>query len=242
MCTNIFFRAKTRFHLPRKRAVFVTCPFDLLKHFFYFQLFCTSPFLIWFSCTQEFPGQVWTESMQSKPFFPRKNKVSPPPKARDFRRFFHWFFCTTQTFDVELSTVGKLFLNAFQRYQARYLKCPWCNCPNVFFLRKSRKIKKNRANFGKSFRLISTPQQLTSSSLEALESLLHALSNGSKLDFRVACGADFSPITSQKCEENRAFFSMIFLKKLRTNISCYIQKTRRIKGLQTLPESLFDPL
>ena len=174
--------------------------------------------------------------------FSHKNKVAPPPKARDFRRFFHWIFCTTPTFDVELSTVGKLFLNAFQRYQARYLKCPWCNCPNVFFLRKSRKIKKNRANFGKSFRLISTPQQLTSSSLEALESLLHALSNGSKLDFRVACGVDFSPITSQKCEENRAFFSMIFLKKLRTNISCYIQKTRRIKGLQTLPESLFDPL
>ena len=137
-----FSRTKTRFDLPQKRAVFVTCPFDLLKHFFYFQLFCTSPFLIWFSCTQDFPRQVWMESMQSKPFFPRKNKVSPSPKARDFRRFFHWIFCTTPMFDVELSTVGKLFLHAFQRYQARYLKRPWCNCPTVFLLRKSRKIAK----------------------------------------------------------------------------------------------------
>ena len=74
--------------------------------------------------------------------FSHKNKVAPPPKARDFRRFFHWIFCTTPTFDVELSTVGKLFLHAFQRYQARYRKCPWCNCPNVFLLRKSRKITK----------------------------------------------------------------------------------------------------
>ena len=139
--------------------------------------------------------------------FSHKNKVAPPPKARDFRRFFHWIFCTTSTFDVELRTVGKLFLHAFQRDQARYLKCPWCNCPNVFLLRKSWKIAKNRAILNKSFRHISTPQQLTSSSLEAFESLFHALSNGSKLDIRVACGAEFSSETSQKCEENRAFSS-----------------------------------
>ena len=74
--------------------------------------------------------------------FSHKNKVAPPPKARDFRRFFHWIFCTTPMFDVELSTVGKLFLHAFQRYQARYLKRPWCNCPTVFLLRKSQKIAK----------------------------------------------------------------------------------------------------
>ena len=122
--------------------------------------------------------------------FSHKNKVAPPPKARDFRRFFHWIFCTTPTFDVELSTVGKLFLHAFQRYQARYRKCPWCNCPNVFLLRKSRKIAKNRAILRKSFRHISTPQQLLSSSLSPLESSFHALSNGAKLDILSARGVE----------------------------------------------------
>ena len=92
-------------------------------------------------------------------------------------------------FDVELSTVGKLFLHAFQRYQARYLKRPWCNCPTVFLLRKSRKIAKNRAILRKSFRHISTPQQLLSSSLSPLESSFHALSNGAKLDISRARGA-----------------------------------------------------
>ena len=122
--------------------------------------------------------------------FSQKNKLSPLPKARDFRRFFHWIFCTTPMFDVELSTVGKLFLHAFQRYQARYRKCPWCNCPNVFLLRKSRKIAKNRAILRKSFRHISTPQQLLSSSLSPLESSFHALSNGAKLDILSARGVE----------------------------------------------------
>ena len=75
-------------------------------------------------------------------FFSARKQGCTFPKARDFRRFFHWIFCTTPMFDVELSTVGKLFLHAFQRYQARYLKRPWCNCPTVFLLRKSRKIAK----------------------------------------------------------------------------------------------------
>ena len=75
-------------------------------------------------------------------FFSARKQGCTFPKARGFRRFFHWIFCTTPTFDVELSTVGKLFLHAFQRYQARYLKRPWCNCPTVFLLRKSRKIAK----------------------------------------------------------------------------------------------------
>ena len=122
--------------------------------------------------------------------FSHKNKVAPPPKARDFRRFFHWIFCTTPMFDVELSTVGKLFLHAFQRYQARYLKRPWCKCPTVFLLRKSRKIAQNRAILRKAFRHISTPQQLLSSSLSPLESSFHALSNGAKLDILSARGVE----------------------------------------------------
>ena len=137
-CAKLFSQ-KNKVSPPPKARFFAGETFNFWKLSCIYTIFFAGKCFSWsktptyfFSCAGKFLNHT----------FSQKNKLSPLPKARDSRRFFRWIFCTTSTFSVELSTVGKLFLHAFQRYQARYLKRPWCNCPTVFLLRKSRKIAK----------------------------------------------------------------------------------------------------
>ena len=71
--------------------------------------------------------------------------------------------------------------------------------------------------FKESFRPISAPRAMLASSLAPLESLFSKLSNGSKLDARSACGAEWRTFQnrrkSAKIRKTQHFYSFFFNKK-----------------------------
>ena len=111
-CAKLFSQ-KNKVSPPPKARFFAGETFNFWKLSCIYTIFFAGKCLSWsktpiyfFSCAGKFLNHT----------FSQKNKLSPLPKARDSRRFFRWIFCTTSTFSVELSTVGKLFLHDFQRF------------------------------------------------------------------------------------------------------------------------------
>ena len=68
-----------------------------------------------------------TGSARRATISPTRNaqKRAKSRKSRIFANLFPSNLCTTDTSDIEPRTVGKLMLQAFQRFYARYRTCPW---------------------------------------------------------------------------------------------------------------------